>query len=172
MNFDKEKLFAKISGENVEGFVKCVINDTSKAQIDFAFNQMFQGLSLLQWMQNVTLAEAWRSALDNMLSFVFSLPDKNYVIDYLHNAVFDFRKNTLKTMGASIHSNEYFKCPPQNQIELETEAKEKIKQGRDIIMNLVSNPDTCYVEKREFTNTMPVQQKTKEREQEYERERK
>lgn len=43
MNFDTEKLLAKVAGENVENFANCVISDFARTQIDFAFNQMFQG---------------------------------------------------------------------------------------------------------------------------------
>jgi len=60
MNFELEKILAKVSGENAENFAERVISDSDKAQINFAFNQMFSGLSLLEWMQNVPLADAWK----------------------------------------------------------------------------------------------------------------
>jgi len=167
MNFDTEKLLAKIAGENVENFANCVISDSVKTQIDFAFNQMFQGLSLLQWMQKITLADAWNAAFDNMYEFVFSLSEKNCVVDYLHNAIFDFKKRTMKTLKISVHANEYLNCPMEKSDELKQSANEKIQSGIDIIKKLVSEPAKCMVEK---IQTMENGQNHK-REPEYNRER-
>ena len=72
MNFDTEKLFAKVAGENVENFANCVMSDSAKAQINFAFNQIFQGLSFVEWMRQVPLMTAWDMALNKMYDFVFS----------------------------------------------------------------------------------------------------
>ena len=104
--------------------------------------------------------------------FIFSLPGKNYITDYLHIAVFDFKKNTLKTVKSSVHANEFFNCPADKIDELKTTAQDKIKQGTDIIMNLISEPDKCCVEKIQTIEKNYSYQKTKEHEQEYERERK
>ena len=172
MNFDTEKLLAKVAGKNVENFADCVISDSAKTQIEFAFNQMFQGLSLLQWMQNVTLEDAWQSALDKMFDFIFSLPEKNCVADYLHLAVFDFKKNTLRTIKGSIHASEYFNYPDDEQNELRQAANEKIKQSVEIIKTLVAEPSKCLVEKIRTVEKTNDYQYTKTREYERERERK
>lgn len=172
MDVDTAKLLAKIAGENVENFANCVVSDSAKTQIDFAFNQMFQGLSLLQWMENITLMNAWQNTLDAMTEFVFSLPEKNCVAEYLHVAVFDFKKNTLKTLKNSIHANEYFNYPKDKQDELKQSANEKIQQGIDIIKSLVSAPDKCMTEKTQPMEKVQAPQKIKIREYERERERK
>lgn len=174
MDFETDKLLAKISGENVENFASCVVDDGVKAQIDFAFNQMFQGLTLLQWMKKNTLIEAWQNSLNKMIDFIFALSEKNYVTDYLHVAVFDYKKNTLKNLQNSVHAYEYFNCPVDKKDELKQSADEKIKQAIDIIMNLVSNPKKCGVEKIKTVEKEKVYQniKIREREQERERERK
>lgn len=172
MDLDTEKLLAKVSGANVENFAECVVSDGVKAKVDFAFNQMFQGLSLLQWMQKITLMDAWNTAANKMIDFMFSLSDKNYITDYLHIAVFDFKKNTLKTVKSSVHANEFFNCPADKIDELKISAQEKIKQGTDIIMNLISEPDKCCSERTQIGERVVNHYKTKEYEQEYERERK
>lgn len=171
MDFEIDKILAKVSGKNVENFSNCIISDTVKAQIDFAFNQMFSGLSVLQWIDGGTLSEAWTVALDKMRDFVFSLSDKNYVTDYLYHAVFDFKKNIVKTVFPSVHANEYCNCPVQQQKELKTDANQKVKQGMDIIMSLVSEPSKCCVEKQEFVQKMNVNQNVKDRGNEREREK-
>lgn len=169
MNFDTEKLLAKVAGENVENFANCVISDFARTQIDFAFNQMFQGLSLLQWMENITLMNAWQNTLETMTEFVFSLPEKNCVADYLHVAVFDFKKNMLKTVKNSIHANEYFNCPVDKQNELKQSANEKVQQGIEIIKNLVSAPGKCITEKTQNVEKNNFHEKTREYERERER---
>ena len=45
MDFDIEKILVKASGENVDKYANRVISDSDKAQIDFAFEEMFSGLS-------------------------------------------------------------------------------------------------------------------------------
>lgn len=95
MNFEFEKLIAKISGENVENFSERVISDSDKAQINFGLNQMFQGLSLIEWMNKITLANAWRVSLDKMRDYIFKLNGPEYIVDYLHIVVFEHRKKIL-----------------------------------------------------------------------------
>jgi hypothetical protein len=171
MDFDTEKLLAKVSGKNVENFSDCIISDATKAQVDFAFNQMFSGLSLLQWMRGGTLRDSWNSALDKIRDFIFSLEDRNYLTDYLYHAVFDFRKNIIKTVFPSVHANEYCNCPIQKQTELEVDAEQKVKQGIDIIRSLLSDPKKCCANEQKNILKVYTNQKTQERENNHERER-
>ena len=47
MSFDLDQVMAKVSGENTEDFAaKHIISDVDKAQVNFAFSEMFSGLSL------------------------------------------------------------------------------------------------------------------------------
>ena len=127
MNFEFEKLMAKISGENTEKFSERVISETDKNQINFALDQMFRGMSLIEWMKpKNTLADAWRTSLDKMRDFIFSLPGQNYVIDYLHMAIFEHRQKMLKIVSDSLHANEYINYPVEQYPELEKSANEKI----------------------------------------------
>lgn len=102
----------------------------------------------------------------------FSLPGHNYITDYLYHAVFDFRKDIEKNVFPSVHANEYYNGPTRNIKELKVESEKKVKQGIDIIMNLISEPNKCYVEKHNVVQKEPGRQKIKEREYEHERTRK
>ena len=168
MDFEIEKLLAKVSGENVENFAACVISDTDKKQIDFAFEEMFNGLSLLEWMRGGLLVDAWNVALDKMRDFIFGINETNYVVDYLRVAVFDFRKNKSKNFHNSVHVCEYFQTDTNSNI-LKKAAREKIQNSVDIIKNLISVPKTCAKKQKANQNICDFQ---KEREVENERTRK
>ncbi len=167
MDFETEKLLAKIAGENVENFAAHVISKADKEQIDFAFDQMFSGLSLLQWMHGGLLVDAWNVALDKMRDFIFSLEKSNYLVDYLRVAVFDFKKHKSKNFHNSVHASEYFQSDANSKI-LEKAAREKIQDGIDIIMKFISIPKQGRIEKQN-QKTDDLQ---KEYNREYERERK
>lgn len=147
MDFETEKLLAKISGENVENFAACVISPAIKNQIDFAFEQMFSGLSLIQWMKGGLLIDAWNVALDKMRDFIFSIEQSNYMVDYLRTAVFDFKKHKSKDFHNSVHATEYFRSDANMEI-LEKAGHEKIQNGVDIIKNLISNPKQCVTNQK------------------------
>lgn len=168
MDFEIEKLLAKVSGENVENFAAHVISDTDKKQINFAFEQMFNGISLLEWMKGGLLVDAWNVALDKVRDFIFGLEESSYIIDYLRVAVFDFRKHKSKDFHNSVHACEYFHSDANVGI-LEKSAKEKIQNGIDIIMNIIASPKTCDVKQQTNENVNCIQ---KEREYENERTRK
>jgi len=138
MDFELEKIMAKVSGENVENFAVRVIGQHEKSQIDFALNQIFSGLSVLEWMKKMTLGDAWNRALDKMRDFIFSISEKNYIVDYLRVAVFEHRNQMLRTLSSSMHINEYIQYSSEQQPELEAGARRKIKNGIDIIQNLLS----------------------------------
>ena len=171
MDLDTEKLLAKVSGKNVENFSTCLISDATKAQFDFAFNQMFQGLSLLQWLNGGNLRDAWESALDRIRDYIFSLEDRNYVTDYLYHAVFVFRKNIVKTVFTSVHANEYCNCPISKQPELKADAEQKIKPGVEMIKNLLSEPKKCCATEQKDILKVNINQKIQDRENNHERER-
>jgi len=171
MDFETEKILAKVAGENTENFAERVIDNSTKAQINFAFEQMFTGLSVLEWGRGVTLGEAWNKALDKMRDFIFSIENKNYIVDYLRVAVFEHRKQVLKTMTSSMHVNEYIRSTPQQQSELEKSANEKIQNGIDIIKSVLAVP-TAAVREQKGNNNELVFQNIKEREHEKERTRK
>lgn len=135
MDFDIEKLLVKASGENVEHYMNAVISDTDKAQIEYAFDEIFSGLSLLHWIKKNTLSDAWKKTLDDMRDFVFSVDGAGFVIDYLRKAIFAYRTKKLKALDSSVHANEY--CPCDKNNILEKSAKEKIQNGTDIIMNII-----------------------------------
>jgi len=170
MDFETEKLLAKVAGENVENFAVCVISDTDKKQIDFAFEQMFNGLSLIKWMQGGLLVDAWNNALNKMRDFIFGIEESNYVVDYLRVAVFDFKKHKSKDFHNSVHAGEYFQSETESSI-LETAAREKIQNGIDIIMGLISASKNCVI-KQKTNQNVKVFQKEYEREYENERTRK
>ena len=142
MDFETEKLLAKIAGENIENLATNFVSDSDKSQIDFAFNQMFSGLSLIEWTHNVALSDAWKISLDKMRDYVFSFTETGYIIDFLHNAVFDYRKNTLKKLEFSIHANEYCPNDIKNREDLLSDAREKIKSGMDIIKKFAEQSGT------------------------------
>lgn len=167
MDFEIEKLLAKVSGENIENFAACVISDTDKKQIDFAFEEMFNGLSLLEWMRGGLLVDAWNVALDKMRDFIFGINETNYVVDYLRVAVFEFKKHKSKTFYNSIHVSEYFQSDANSEI-LEKAAREKIQDGVDIIMKFISIPKQPHIEKQ----NQKIDDLQKEFNREYEREKK
>lgn len=174
MDFDTEKLLAKVSGANVENFAQTFITDIDRAQIEFAFNQMFSGLSLLEWMNNIILIDAWNIALDKMRDFIFSINEKNYVVDFLHNEVFEYRKKTFKMVQGSVHSKEYFQCPQQKRQNLIDDSQNKVNQGMEIIMNLIHGANNQNVQKQKNIQNNKILQNTKEYEyvREYERTKK
>lgn len=168
MDFEIEKLLAKVSGENVENFSACVMSDADKKQIDFAFEEMFNGLSLIEWMRGGLLVDAWNNALDKMRDFIFGIDETNYVVDYLRSAVFKFRRNKSKNFHNSVHACEYFQANANSDI-LEKAAREKIQNSIDIIMNIISIPKTCNAKQKTNQNIHEFQ---KEREHENTRTRK
>lgn len=174
MDIELENIFAKISGENIDYASLRVISDTDKAQVDFALNEIFSGLSLLEWMNKCTLTDAWKIALDKLRGYIFSITEQTYIVDYLRHAVFDFRHKKLRDLQSSIHANEYIQCSTNKYNELEEQANSKIQTGVDIIRDLLANPEY----KQPITNNTKtavqtnVMQHTKENEKEYERVRK
>ena len=168
MNFELEKILAKVSGENAENFAKRVISDSDKAQINFAFNQMFSGLSLLEWMQNVPLADAWKKTLDKMRDFIFSIDEKNYIIDYLRVAIFDFKKQIMKMLTASVHAGEFMQYDSGQRPELEKTANERIQNGIDIIKNILSNPHDAKNENHKSNQNTQILEKLYNRDREHE----
>ena len=135
MDFDIEKLLVKASGENVEHYMNAVISDTDKAQIEYAFDEIFSGLSLLHWIEKITLSDAWKKTLDDMRDFIFSIKETGFAVDYLRKAIFAYKTKKLKALDSSVHANEY--CPCDKNNILEKSAKEKIQNGTDIIMNII-----------------------------------
>ena len=102
MDFDIEKLLVKASGENVEHYMNAVISDTDKAQIEYAFDEIFSGLSLLHWIKKNTLSDSWKITLDDMRDFIFSI--KEITNDYTHmqidsknmiNKITNLQKNSI-----------------------------------------------------------------------------
>ena len=171
MDFEFEKILAKISGENTERFATNVISANDKNQINFAFNQMFTGLSTLEWLNGGTLSDAWNIALDRMRDLIFSINEKNYVTDYLQIAVFEHRKITKRMITDSVHAQEFLSCDEIKRKELSNDAKQKIEESIQIIKSILSK--SGYVKKDVViheNNNFNVKQK--EREHEYERERK
>lgn len=135
MDFDIEKLLVKASGENVEHYMNAVISDTDKAQIEYAFDEIFSGLSLLHWIKKNTLSDSWKITLDDMRDFIFSIKETGFAVDYLRKAIFTYKTKKLKALESSVHANEY--CPCDKNNILEKSAKEKIQNGTDIIMNII-----------------------------------
>lgn len=170
MDFEIEKLLAKVSGKNVENFAACVISDADKEQINFAFEQMFDGLSLIQWMQGGLLIDAWNASLDKIRDFIFGLKESTYVVDYLRVAVFDFKRHKSKHFHDSVHGGEYFQSDAGKDI-LEKAAREKIQSGIDIIMSILPKECTVRQETKQKQNFQEFQ-KEYERENERVRERK
>ena len=170
MNFDFEKLMAKVSGENVEDFSKRVISDSDKAQINFALDQMFQGLSLIEWMNKITLANAWRISLDKMRDYIFGLTGPEYIVDYLHIVVFEHRQKILKMIADSLHANEYINYPTSEYPKLKDTAEEKIKTAINILTDILSTPRGSNVENIKPAKNIETLSRTKENK--YERTRK
>lgn len=168
MDIELEKILAKVAGENTENFSERVISDSVKSQINFAFEQMFAGLSLLEWFNGITLGDAWSRALDKMRDFVFEIQEKNYITDYLRMAVFEHRKQMQKMMSASIHINEYMQYTSEQQIELTKSANQKVQNAIDIIKNILSTSDDTIYEKKQ-NNQEFILQNVKEKECEHER---
>ena len=173
MNFEFEKLMAKVSGENTENFAKRVLSESDKHQIEFALNQMFVGLSLLEWMTRMTLKDAWRVSLDKMRDFVFSITGQNYVLEYLRTAVFEHRQKMQKLFTDSLYANEYIHYPTEQFPELKKSAYEKIQNAIDILKNILSNPNDTKPEKSSENIDMQILQRFNEREhnREHEHER-
>jgi len=174
MDFNFEQLMAKVSGENAKDFTKRVISDSDKKQIKFAFDQMFIGLSLLEWMkQGVTLADAWKVSLDKMRDFVFNISGEDYILDYLRVSVYEHRNQTTKMLSNSEHLNEYINYPVEQFPQLEMSANEKIQNAIDIIKNVLSTPHSANVENKKENVDEQILQRLNEhsREKEYERER-
>jgi len=173
MNFDFEKLMAKVSGENTEDFSKRIISDSDKKYINFAIDQMFIGLSLLEWMKHVTLADAWRVSLDIVRDYVFSMIGQSYILDYMRRSVFDHRQQIVKKLTDSPHTNEYIQYPPEQFPELEKSANEKIKNAIDILQSCLSNPHSENQENQKINTDRQILQNPNERvsEREHDRER-
>lgn len=168
IDFDIEKLLVKASGENVENYMNSIVSDTDKAQIEFAFDEMFSGLSLLHWMKKITLSDSWKNSLDDMRDFIFSIKETGFVVDYLRKAIFAYKTKKLKVLESSVHANEYCPCEETENNILEKSAKEKIQNGMDIIINIVHKPKQTKVLKQKLNQNL----KTNQKEQEYIREKK
>lgn len=168
MDFDIEKLLIKASGENVESYTNTIISDADKAQIEFAFDEIFSGLSLLYWMKKITLADAWKNTLDDMRDYIFSIKETGFAVDYLRKAIFAYKTKKLKALESSVHANEYCPCDESKNNILEKSAKEKIQNGIDIIMNIIHKPKQTKVLKQNLNQNI----KTNQQEHEYIREKK
>ena len=163
---------AKISGENTEKFAERVVSDSDKNQINFAFEKIFNGLSLLEWMHDVVLWDAWKIALDELRDFVFAIPEKNYVVDYLRIAVFEYKKQALKNVQSSVHAYEKINYPKNKFPELEKSANENVQIGVEIIQKLVQKNATQNTVMPQHTIERNMERENQyTREREYERER-
>lgn len=173
MSLDFEKLMAKVSGENTKDFAKRIISNADKQQIKFAFDQMFVGLSLLEWMKKVTLGDAWRISLDKMRDYIFSINGEDYILDYLRVSVYEHRQQTMKMLSDSEHTNEYINYPVEQFPELEKSATAKIQNAVDIIKNFLSSPHSANAENKKENIDEQILQRLNEhnREKESERER-
>ena len=173
MDFDIEKILVKASGENVDKYANRVISDSDKAQIDFAFEEMFSGLSLINWMKKTTLSCAWKQSLDKIRDSIFSINEHGFVIDYIRRAVFDFRNKKLKALESSEHANEYIQTDGVDINVLESRAREKIQNGINIINNIIYSASDLSNTRRNPTQDIMINNRVceKENEHEYERER-
>ena len=177
MDFELEQIFEKVSGENLENRAQNIVSESDKAQIEFAFDEIFSGLSVLEWMNNIKLIDAWKIALDKLRDFIFSIQDQSYIVDYLRPAVFRFRRKQVKqTLQPSIHANEYMHYPKSEYPRIEESAKQKIQTGIDIIKSLVSSGYYQYGAKHEIQNNKNntndlIKSYNREHEREHERER-
>ena len=172
MSFDLDQVMAKVSGENTEDFAaKHIISDVDKAQVNFAFSEMFSGLSLLEWMKKVTLSDAWKIAMDKLVEQIFDIKGQGYIIDYLRYAVFDFRNRTLRNLASSIHAYEFIQYPQNKYTEMEQSAHKKIQTGMDIIKNILVAPVYRQDVKHNVKDVIKdnTLQHAKEKEQELER---
>lgn len=177
MDFELEQIFEKVSGENLENRAQNIVSESDKAQIEFAFGEIFSGLSVLEWMNNIKLIDAWKIALDKLRDFIFSIQDQSYIVDYLRPAVFRFRRKQVKqTLQSSIHANEYMHYPKSEYPQIEESAKQKIQTGIDIIQSLLSSGYYQYgakhVTQKNQSNTNDLLKlHSREQERELERER-
>lgn len=175
MNVELEKMFMKLSGQNADDLAANVISRDDKIQIKIAFDEMFSGLSLLEWMQNNTLANAWNIAMNKLCQYIFSIPGQGLIMEYLHQAAFDFKKQTLRNLQSSLHANEFIQYPATEFPKLEKMANNKIDTGVNIIKSLLAK--STYVKDVKYkANTTTkendlqlVKEKEYEREREYER---
>jgi len=176
MDFDLEQILAKVSGENTENFSTVVISDADKSQLDFALNEIFSGLTLLEWLDKKTLSDSWKIALNKLREYVFSIKDNSYVVDYLRHAVFDSKTLPLRHLASSVHANEFIQCPKNKRAELEQSAQMKIKTGKDIIQNMVSASNYQHgakkIIKTNMNNNTNVVSNSKDYDLEYERTKK
>jgi len=103
-----------------------------------------------------------------MRDFIFSIDEKNYIIDYLRVAIFDFRKQIMKLLTSSVHAGEFMQYEPEQRAELEKTADERIQNGIDIIKNILSNPHDAKNENHKLNQNTHILEKLYSRDRERE----
>ncbi|MCR4918176.1 MAG: hypothetical protein K5912_04535 [Alphaproteobacteria bacterium] len=140
MSEDLSKIIAMVSGQSRNAFDTETISQAVREQIAGAFDNIFLGESLLIWSHGGTLAEAWKTSLDDLREKVFAIPANSNIVKYLRVAVFEHRKQWEIKITNSNERNSIAVLNNKELEELNSQANFMIKSGTQTIQNLIQNP--------------------------------
>ena len=167
---DFETTMAMIGDKNPTEFKLNTVSDADRARIDNALESVFQGLSLLNWLDGVKLGDAWRAALDTMRPIGLDMPDDNPAVIYLRHANFRHIKNWECKIIASRNSGDYIKCAQAQIPQWRDRGKSQVQAGMQIIQRTIA-AFTPTVRTPQQTRTTNIHQREHTREREREREK-
>ena len=170
MDKNLEQIIAMANGQNLNDFDTATVPANIRAQIDGALESVFMGKSILIWANGGTLANAWNSAMRDLIDQIFQISGPQDIIQYMRIAVFNLRDVWAVKMAQSNERNSFANVSVQKFDDLCVYANSLIASGMNTINDILRGDATGGAEQRPESQQMPAQQHSME--QEYTRNRK
>ena len=170
MDINFETAMAMIDDKNPYQYKLDNVSSDVRSRIDAALTMIFEGLTLMHWLDGCKLSHAWRSALDTMQPIGFDIPGDNPVVLYLRRANFQYRRKWEPKIVSSRNGDDYIKCPPNRVEQWRQHGHDQVRDGMELIRQTLAT--AAPIEKTvQIVNTkQQSRQNTRIHEHEYERE--
>ncbi|MDL2295214.1 hypothetical protein LJC18_00120 [Lachnospiraceae bacterium OttesenSCG-928-E19] len=167
MDKNFEKMMALIDGKNRNDFDLNQVSNNDKKQLEHALENLFSGLTLLNWLDGGQLIGAWRKSLEQMRAMIFEITDVNPVVVFLRHAVFNPSAKWVNIMNTSNSSNEIINCSPTEYNQWQDKANEQINASIEIIRQKILNfvAGQPMVKSEEIKTNQMIRERENEREE-------
>lgn len=177
-SLDIEKALAMVNGQNMNSFYESQVSNDDQQLVRDALENIFQGISVIEWANGGMLMDAWNRALDSIRDEFFATSCRDVFTMTLQRLVFEHRNKWQD----KIHSNDNRLHIMRDTIksdaipELVKHAQFQKQQGYEIIKKLIDKYSSGFKTVKpqiNQDNRVPniVREKKLERENEYVRER-
>ena len=145
--FDVDAALAMVAGTDMNKFFNSQIDESDKQLVRDALENIFQGSSVILWVQGGTLRDAWDSALDKMRAEFFNTSRRDVFTIFLQRAVFEHRDKWTDKMRTNDNCAQTFAMLNLNKYDTDKmvqQATQKQQQGHNIITQLFLKYDTGF----------------------------